>query len=451
MRGLLLTAAAALVLSLGLGCRSDNRYDQAYYYQQSAPRVNLYPLTSPPAGTVQPVRGYGPTQVSQTRDYYGQSNYAGYANPGYYSGQPAYGTYQTAGYNPGYNYNYNASYNTGYNTGGTYTAGYTGGYGAGYTGYGVSQDPFPAGTIGQQMGQGIVANPFNPGGGYCRVEDVTPYMNPVVPIMDPPVVIGENINLGNTGPSSYPAGYYNQPISYNANATTQSSSTAGYSTGSAYTTGTYNAPAVLSSTVVASSNVNYDSGPVPYCGPNVSCPPDPRVDTSMYGGTTVLPAPQAQTASGGNYGGYTTDSFGLVGAGYAGGAYPSIIDTVPATYDDASENLSRAFQGPMNMGGIRLVPARDMRPNFRPSDAAPSQWYEIIRPGNGPVQIGRVTASCVCIGVRVPKRQIAAGERAFIEARVLTRPPVSNLTYGIFVNIVDPVKTVVDADVTISY
>ncbi len=103
------------------------------------------------------------------------------------------------------------------------------------------------------------------------------------------------------------------------------------------------------------------------------------------------------------------------------------------------------------VGGLQLVPATDIPPGNHPEDAAPSQWFEILRPGNGPIRIGRVSATCVCVGVRVPKRTIAAGERALIEARTLTKPPRNNLTYGIFVSVVEPQNVMLDTDVTIRY
>ncbi len=98
---------------------------------------------------------------------------------------------------------------------------------------------------------------------------------------------------------------------------------------------------------------------------------------------------------------------------------------------------------------LRLVPAPDVAPSYRPNDAAPSQWFEIVRPGNVPIRIGRVSSTCVCVSVRVPNRFIGAGERALVEARIVSRPPVNNLTYGIFVSVLEPVNTMLDADVTI--
>lgn len=95
--------------------------------------------------------------------------------------------------------------------------------------------------------------------------------------------------------------------------------------------------------------------------------------------------------------------------------------------------------------------ALDVPPGDHPNDALPSQWYEILRPGNGPIRIGRVSSTCVCVSVRVPNRFIAAGERALIEARIVKRPPANNLTYGVFVNMLEPTQQTLDADITISY
>lgn len=102
-------------------------------------------------------------------------------------------------------------------------------------------------------------------------------------------------------------------------------------------------------------------------------------------------------------------------------------------------------------GEYKLIPALDVPPGNHPNDFGPSQWFEVVRPGNGPVRIGRLSATCVCVGARIPKRHYAAGERILVEARMLSKPPVNNVTYGIYVNILEPVETVVDADVTLRY
>jgi len=71
----------------------------------------------------------------------------------------------------------------------------------------------------------------------------------------------------------------------------------------------------------------------------------------------------------------------------------------------------------------RLVAAADIPGQQRPGDHAPSQWFEIVRPGNGPVQIGRLYASCACLSIEAPERNVPAGRRALVEVRVVSPPP----------------------------
>lgn len=141
---------------------------------------------------------------------------------------------------------------------------------------------------------------------------------------------------------------------------------------------------------------------------------------------------------------------------YATTSYSTTATTMPAPAYSALAAGSASFpvdSQPSNYtisrGAYQLVPAPDVPPGVHPSDAAPSQWFEIIRPGNGPIRIGRVSSTCVCVGVRVPNRFIGAGERALIEIRTMTRPPVRNVTYGVYVNIQEPDKLVLDADFTV--
>lgn len=133
------------------------------------------------------------------------------------------------------------------------------------------------------------------------------------------------------------------------------------------------------------------------------------------------------------------------------------LNTVSAVYyPDAPPLTTAPFPGapvgPALAGGpLRLVPALDIPPGNHPNDALPSQWFEIIRPGNGPIRIGRVSSTCVCVSPRVPNRHVAAGERALIEARIVKRPPANNLTYGLFVNTVEPTQLTLDSDITIGW
>ena len=72
---------------------------------------------------------------------------------------------------------------------------------------------------------------------------------------------------------------------------------------------------------------------------------------------------------------------------------------------------------------IQFVAATDIPGQQRPGDHALSQWFEIVRPGNGPVEIGRLYTSCSCLSIEAPERNIPAGRRALVEVRIVSPPP----------------------------
>ena len=130
----------------------------------------------------------------------------------------------------------------------------------------------------------------------------------------------------------------------------------------------------------------------------------------------------------------------------------SPVYSAPAVY-----SAPGAVPGPSiaGVGGaassLRLILAADIPPGNHPGDFGPSQWFEIVRPDNGPLRIGRLSTTCVCIGARAPKRQISAGERALIEVRTLSRPPRGGIIYGLFVGVLEPEKLMLDADVAVRF
>ncbi len=405
MRGIILTLAAA-VLAMNFGCRDQN--GEVYPREQaqaSAPRTNLYPLTSPPPGAAQPLQGYAPTRITASYD-------DGYAAP-----PPAAGGYAAAP----------ASYGGG--TAGYYAgaSGQQGGYVASPVGY----NPNPAGGPGDPF-SGMVQNPFTPNGGVCYVEEITAFSDPNVPIKDPPVLVNQ-VNVNSPYPGYATTGY----------TTTTASFTPPPIAGSGYAGGTprYIPPRLSAATPYG------PSGYGGYTGQNQT-----GIHFGPVEGTADIVAVPSYNAAG--FGVPQTPTAVAATRTYAGGAYPAATGTIPATYAPpapaAAVSAPAAPAMPFAANEIRLVPAPDVPPGIHPNDAGPSQWFEIIRPNNAAIRIGRVSATCVCVGVRVPKRQIAAGERALVEARLVSRPQVREVTYGIYVNIVEPVQTVVDADVTIS-
>ncbi|MDR1533801.1 MAG: hypothetical protein LBU64_01680 [Planctomycetota bacterium] len=123
----------------------------------------------------------------------------------------------------------------------------------------------------------------------------------------------------------------------------------------------------------------------------------------------------------------------------------------PAGSGDAGPVFSAPDPVLADGGAIRLVPAPDVPPGNHPGDATPSQWFEIVRPGNGPLRIGRMSTTCVCVRARAPKRLIAAGERALVEVRTVSRPPVNNVVYGLYLNLLEPERLTLDVDVPVHY
>lgn len=159
----------------------------------------------------------------------------------------------------------------------------------------------------------------------------------------------------------------------------------------------------------------------------------PTVD---YTQTVTYSEPIVTTAT------YTVPMATTQTAVYYPGSSPVVTTS---TFTPASPSV------PFDGAVLRLVPATDIPPGNHPNDALQSQWFEIIRPGNAPIRIGRVSSTCVCVSPRVPNRFVGQGERALIEARIVQRPARNNLTYGIFVNVVEPVTQTVDSDITIRF
>lgn len=342
LRGFAPTILAVLLIAFA-GCENrppeETRVAEAPPPSAPAgPRVNLYPLTTPPPGSLQPLTGSAPLA-------YAPPTYAAAPEPVPAAGFPQspYRTVPAATYAPTYAPAPAAV---------SYAPPMPGSYSASYT------------TTYRTPEAGMTT-----AGGYCMVEEITASSSPFVPMPDPPVVVENRYYPSGPPAATYSAPYYTPAA------------------GSGYTT---------TATTYTTAPVSYSSG---------------------------VPAPAP--------------------------AYVAPVAVVPATTTTYVATTAAPATAQAGVTGFRLIPAPDVPPGIHPNDAAPSQWFEIVRPGNGPIRIGRVTSTCVCVGVRVPNRYIGAGERALVEARILTRPPVNNLTYGIYVNLLEPEKVVVDADVTI--
>lgn len=195
----------------------------------------------------------------------------------------------------------------------------------------------------------------------------------------------------------------------------------------------------------------------------------PGSTTVIRGGTVMLPDPpmvirdQSGRIETVGLSSSTTVPLVRVPSQYAPGVSSAAVPAAPPIVPQIVATPATAVSAPVQSGGLyiaapatyaaaalQLAPATDIPPGNHPNDVAPSQWYEIIRPDNGPIRIGRVSSTCVCVSVRVPNRFVPAGERALIEARTVSRPSVNGLTYGIYVAVLEPVSTTLEADIVVS-
>ncbi|MCD7896169.1 MAG: hypothetical protein LUG50_05780 [Planctomycetaceae bacterium] len=383
----------------------------------------------------------------------------------------------------------------------TATAGYapapTGGYGP--TSGASYGDPFAGVQSGGFM---------TPSGGYCTVEEMRAGMDPGVPITDPPVLV--NGRPANLPPQNYrPATGSRPSMSLSANTLVPPGGTAQGNLIYGPVEGTADIVRPVPGQVgfgpppsLPTTSTTVSGGFQPYQPyPPMQPVPAPAGSMSQPGftsqpgatGQSGFPAqsgsmgqsgPMNQSRPLNQPGGYqsapvvtgpaplasaqTQSSFGSApaaplsgpsryGAAAGGGTYPALLSsavTIPAASQAGSGTmptpaLVTTTQSPQ-ASEYRLVPALDVPPQYHEGDYAPSQWFEVVGPGNTPVQIGRISSTCTCVGVRIPKRHYQAGERILIEARTVAKPARNNLVYGIYVNILEPVRTVVDADVTVS-
>ncbi len=109
---------------------------------------------------------------------------------------------------------------------------------------------------------------------------------------------------------------------------------------------------------------------------------------------------------------------------------------------------STAFSGQMistpvrTMGAVMQTAGFSIRPaGVAPAssgDLAPQQLFEIARPGDQPVSIGRMFTSCACIVLEADSRSFGQGERVVLRLRNVIATPPAGQTYSIFVQLTSP-------------
>ena len=118
---------------------------------------------------------------------------------------------------------------------------------------------------------------------------------------------------------------------------------------------------------------------------------------------------------------------------------------VPAL-DMGVVSTMRNVNAVMEARGFFLAPANDMSGKIFDGDLAPSQAFEIMRPGMSRVSIGRLYTSCSCVQLHSPKRNFAQGERAVLELRNVRATPPAGQIYAVYVQITSPIRTTLRFD-----
>jgi hypothetical protein len=112
-----------------------------------------------------------------------------------------------------------------------------------------------------------------------------------------------------------------------------------------------------------------------------------------------------------------------------------------ATVRSSARNQRSAV---MEYGGFYLMPI-GTEPEG-PGDLAPPQLFQLIRPNDQAIRLGRLYTSCVCVALETEKTDYAAGEPVVLRLRNIKLSPPAGQMYAIYVQISSPVRTILRAD-----
>lgn len=115
---------------------------------------------------------------------------------------------------------------------------------------------------------------------------------------------------------------------------------------------------------------------------------------------------------------------------------------------NAAEVVStmRNVNAVMEARGFFITPAYEDAGKQHVGDYAPTQAFEIVRPDNRPLTIGRLYTSCTCVQLEAPKRTFDADERAVFELRNVRPTPHQGQIYAIYIQVTSPIRTTLRYD-----
>lgn len=101
--------------------------------------------------------------------------------------------------------------------------------------------------------------------------------------------------------------------------------------------------------------------------------------------------------------------------------------------------------GHMEYAGYTIVPAVDVAAPVHPEDPGPTRVFELIRPYNQSVTLGRLYTSCTCIRMETDKKSYGSGERVLITVRNVQ--PTKGQTYPFYVQVNSPLSVILRHDI----
>ncbi len=109
-----------------------------------------------------------------------------------------------------------------------------------------------------------------------------------------------------------------------------------------------------------------------------------------------------------------------------------------------TSQMGQAMSGVMSEAGFYITPVGSGGQNY--GDLAPSQLFEIVRPGNQAISIGRLFTSCSCVRLEADSYSFAPGQPAVLRLRNVIATPPQGQNYAIYVQITSPIRTTLRFD-----
>ena len=100
---------------------------------------------------------------------------------------------------------------------------------------------------------------------------------------------------------------------------------------------------------------------------------------------------------------------------------------------------------------MSLVSVTDVTPADYPEDKGPAQVFEIIRPENAPLTLGRLSLSCTCIEVSTEggKTSFEADERVLITVRQVKDAPKGGAVFTMTAQVLTPKAAILTCEVPV--